>query len=114
MPMHAIAELPIYVILAALLWLLATGALWQGMRQLAIGLREIHHPASALRVVRGLRGVIVAVSLAALGGGMLFTSTGLTVFGLIFLGEDSTRQGSCFWPCARASGACGHRHHCWP
>ena len=46
------------------------------------------HPASSHRVVRGLRGVIVAVSLAALGGGMLFTSSGLLVFGLIFLGEE--------------------------
>lgn len=46
------------------------------------------HPASALRIVRGLRGVIVAVSLAALGGGMLCTIPGLLVFGLIFLGEE--------------------------
>lgn len=81
------------MILAALLWLLATGALWQGVRQLAIGLREIDHPASALRVVRGLRGVIVAVSVAALGGGVLWTSTGLLVFGLIFLGEELYETG---------------------
>jgi hypothetical protein len=93
MLMHAIAELPIGVILAALLWLLATGALWQGMRQLARGLCAIDHPASPLRVVRGLRGVIVAVSLASLGGGMLFTSTGLLVFGLIFLGEELYETG---------------------
>ena len=93
MSTHAIADLPIDVMLAALLWLLAAGALWQGMRHLTTGLREIDRPTSALRVVRGLRGVIVAVSLAALGGGMLFTSTGLVVIALIFLGEELYETG---------------------
>jgi hypothetical protein len=93
MHMQAIAELPIDVIMAALLWLLATGALWQGARHLATGLRSLDHPASALRVVRGLRDVIVAVGLAALGGGVLWTSTGLLVFGLIFLGEELYETG---------------------
>lgn len=86
--MHAIDALPVHMILAALLWLLAAVALWQGIRGLAKGLCEVNHPASALRVVRGIRGVIVAVSVAALGGGMLFASTGLVVFGVIFLGEE--------------------------
>jgi hypothetical protein len=92
-PMHAIGELPTHMILAVLLWLLAAGALWQGMRGLAKGLCEVDHSASALRVVRGLRGVIVAVSLAALGGGVLFASTGLLVFGVIFLGEELYETG---------------------
>src|SRR5918995_4813877 len=70
--MSAIAELPLHAILAALLWLMAAGTIWQGVRRLAKGLSRVDHPASAVRVVRGLRGVIVAVSLAALGGGMLF------------------------------------------
>jgi hypothetical protein len=91
--MHTIDALPVHVILAALLWLLAAVALWQGIRGLATGLCEINHPASALRVMRGIRGVIVAVSAAALGGGMLFTSTGLVVFGVIFLGEELYETG---------------------
>jgi hypothetical protein len=91
--MHAIAGLPLHTTLGILLWLLSAGAIWQGMRQLATGLRAIDHPASPLRVVRGLRGVIVAVGLAALGGGMLFTSTGLLVCGLIFLGEELYETG---------------------
>jgi hypothetical protein len=74
--MSAIAELPLHVILAALLWLMAAGTIWQGVRRLAKGLSRVDHPASAVRVVRGIRGVIVAVSLAALGGGMLFASKG--------------------------------------
>jgi hypothetical protein len=91
--MSAIDELPIRVILAVLLWLMAAGALWQGMRGLAKGLCAVNHPESALRVVRSIRGVIVAVSLAALGGGVLFASTGLLVFGVIFLGEELYETG---------------------
>jgi hypothetical protein len=92
-PMHAIAELPIHVMLAVLLWLLAAGALWHGMRRLAKGLSEVDHPASTLRVMRGIWGVIIAVGLAALGGGVLFGSKGLLVFGVIFLGEELYETG---------------------
>jgi hypothetical protein len=92
-PMHAIDALPLHVMLGALLWLLAAGALWQGIRGLATGLSEVNHPASALRVVRGIRGVIVAVSLVSLGGGVLFGSTGLLAFGVIFLGEELYETG---------------------
>jgi hypothetical protein len=91
--MHAIDALPRHLILAALLWLLAAVALWRGIWGLATGLCELNHPASALRVVRGIRGVIVAVSMAVLGGGMLFASTGLVVFGVIFLGEELYETG---------------------
>jgi uncharacterized membrane protein YadS len=91
--MRAIDEIPIEVILAALLWMLAAGAIWQGVRRVAKGLREVDHPASAFRVVRGIRGVIIAVSLASLGGGVLFASKGLLVFGVIFLGEELYETG---------------------
>ena len=37
--------------------------------------------------------MIVAVSLAALGGGVLCASPGLLVFGLIFLGEELYETG---------------------
>jgi hypothetical protein len=93
MPLHAITALPMHVILAGLLWLLAAGALWYGIQRLATGLSAVDHPASALQVVGGLRGVIVAVSLAALGGGVLLASTGLLVFGLIFLREELYETG---------------------
>jgi hypothetical protein len=92
--MSAIAELPLHVILAALLWLMAAGIIWQGVRRLAKGLSGVDHPASAVRVVRGIRGVIVAVSLAALGGGVLFASKGLLAFGVIFLSWRSHRRGT--------------------
>jgi hypothetical protein len=48
----------------------------------------VDHLAGAFRVERGVRGVIVAASLAALGGGVPFGSTGLLVFEVIFLGEE--------------------------
>jgi hypothetical protein len=91
--MQAIDALPIHMILAALLWLLAGGALWQGIRELATGLCEVDHPASALRVVRGIRTVTIAVSAVAPSGGMLFASTGLLMFGMIFLGEELYETG---------------------
>jgi hypothetical protein len=43
--------------------------------------------------VRGIRDVIVAVSWAALGGGVLFANTGLLVSGVIFLGEEFCEVG---------------------
>jgi hypothetical protein len=43
--------------------------------------------------VRGIRGVIVAVGLGALSGGLLFASKGLLVFGAIFLGEELYETG---------------------
>jgi hypothetical protein len=91
--MDAIDDRLIHVLPAALLWVLAAGALWHGMRRLARGLGELDHPASTLRVVRGTRGVIVAVSLAALGAGVLFASPGLLVFGGIFLREELYETG---------------------
>jgi hypothetical protein len=91
--MHAISALPIHVMLASLLWLLSAGAFWRGMWRLVTGVRAVDHPASALQVVRGLRDVIVAVSVAAFGGGVLCDSTGLLVFGLIFLGEELYETG---------------------
>ena len=105
--MHAIDALPRHVILAALLWLLAAVALWRGIQGLATGLCKVHHPASALRVVRGIRGVIVAVSLAALGGGVLCASTGLLVFGLIFLGEELYETGVVLGPARGPAGRVG-------
>lgn len=93
MRMLGIDALPIPMILAVLLWVMAAGALGHGMRRLVQGLSAVDHPASALRVVRGLRGVIAAISLAALGGGVLCASTGLLVFGVIFLGEELYETG---------------------
>jgi hypothetical protein len=79
--------------LAGQRWLLAAGALREDMRWLSTGLHAIGHPASALRVARGIRGVMVAVSLASSGNGVPFASRGLPVFGLIFLGGERCETG---------------------
>jgi hypothetical protein len=91
--MSVIFESPTNVILAACCWLLAVYATWRGARWLAKGLRQADSPFGAVGVVRGIRGVIVAVSLAALGGGVLLVSPGLLVFGAIFLGEELYETG---------------------
>jgi hypothetical protein len=91
--MSVIYDLPIYVMLAVLLWLMSAGAAWEGVRLLVKGLSGVDQTASALWVVRGIRAVIVAVSLAAFGGGVLFASKGFLVFGVIFLGEELYETG---------------------
>jgi hypothetical protein len=69
------------------------GALWQGMRQVATGRRATDCPAGALRAMCGLRGMMVTVSVAALGGGLLCASTELLVFAVICLGEELYETG---------------------
>lgn len=81
------------IFLTVLLLLAATAAVWRGSPLLIRGLREASHPASSLWLVRGLRGEIVAVSLAALAGGVLFGQSWLLTFGAIFLGEELYETG---------------------
>jgi hypothetical protein len=92
-PMTLINKHPMSLVLATLVLLIAVGAAWRGAHLLAKGLRHANDPAGSLWVVRGLRGVIVAVGLAALGGGVLLASKGLLVFGAIFLGEELYETG---------------------
>jgi hypothetical protein len=91
--MNVILEPPMNVFLAVCCWLLAVCATWRGGQWLVNGLREADRPSGAVGVVRGIRGIILAVSLAALGGGVLLASPGLLVFGAIFLGEELCETG---------------------
>lgn len=91
--MDVIFEPPINMILAVFYWLLAVCATWRGARWMVKGLREANGPSGALWVVRGIRGAIVAVSMTALGGGVLLASPGVLVFGIIFLGEELYETG---------------------
>jgi hypothetical protein len=84
---------PINLVLAMLGFFMALCAAGRGAHNLVRGLRQTDYPAGALRVVRGIRGVIVAVSLAALSGGVLWTNKGLLVSGAIFLGEELYETG---------------------
>jgi hypothetical protein len=91
--MAFICEPPVNFLLAAWCLLMATGAAWRGAQLLLKGLRSANHPAGALWLVRGIRGVIIAVGMAALGGGVLWANKGLLVFGVIFLGEELYETG---------------------
>ncbi len=86
--MAFIHEPPLSLGLAMLCFLIAVGAACRGVHLLVRGLRQASQPTGALWVARGLRGVIVAVGAASLGGGVLLASKGLLVFGVIFLAEE--------------------------
>jgi hypothetical protein len=91
--MALIHEPPLTFTLATLLALITVAAAWRGTQSLARGLRQTTHPSGALWVVRGIRGVIVAVGVGALSAGLLFASKGLLAFGVIFLGEELYETG---------------------
>lgn len=89
--MVALGEPPVRLLLATLCVVIAIGATWRGAHLLG----------------KGLRGAIVAVSMAALGGGVLLASKGLLVFGAIFLGEELYETGVVLLALrARAKAAC--------
>jgi len=76
-------------LIAALLSLAAVVAGARGARVLARGLRE----ARPLDVVRGLRGVVVALAAATFAAGTLLATPGLIVLGAVFLGEELYETG---------------------
>lgn len=65
----------------------------RGVRLLKRGVECADDPSSSLWVIRGIRGVVVAVAAAALAGGILLGETGLLVFGGIFLAEELYETG---------------------
>jgi hypothetical protein len=82
--------------LEALAIVLVVGGGWglaRGVRLLAHGLRHADDESSSLRVIRGIRGVVVGVGLAAVAGGLALEQTWLLVFGAIFLAEELYETG---------------------
>ena len=78
---------------AVLLALGGASASFRGVRLLARGLRCADDPAASLWLVRGIRGIVVAVGATALAGGMLFGQDWLLVFGAVFLAEELYETG---------------------
>ena len=81
-----------YVIAA----LLAVGGGWaagHGARLLVRAVRRADDPASSLRAVRDIRGVVIGVATWALAAGLLFEQTWLLVFGAVFLAEELYETG---------------------
>lgn len=91
--MAFVCEPPMNLMLAMLFFLIAGGSAWHGARLLVKGICQAAHPFGSLWLVRGIRGVIVAVGMGALSGGVLLASKGLLVFGAIFLGEELYETG---------------------
>ncbi|HXH82752.1 MAG TPA: hypothetical protein VNN07_07470 [Candidatus Tectomicrobia bacterium] len=80
---------------------------WAGARGiglLARGLAEAERETSSLDVIRGIRGVAVAVGTVALAGGLLLEQRWLLAFGLVFLLEELYETGVVLLV-LRASGA---------
>ena len=81
------------LLLASVFSLIAVVAAWRGVWRLAKGIVEADRPSGPIDVVRGFRGLTVAVGLVASSAGLLLGHTWLVVFGAIFLGEELYETG---------------------
>jgi hypothetical protein len=72
------------------------GGAWAGIRGarlLMLGIRGSGDPEASLRVIRGLRGLIVGVCAVALAAGLLLEQRWLLVFGGLWLAEEIYETG---------------------
>ena len=76
-------------VVAALALFVGSYAALRGGRRLVRGLRA----ADSLELVRGLRGLVVAIAALAVTIGVLSGETGFVVFGGVFLGEELYETG---------------------
>ena len=81
------------LVLAALAVVFGAWAGIRGVRLLAHGLRHGDDPSGPLWMVRGLRGIIVAMCMAALAAGTVFGQFWLVVFGALWLAEEVYETG---------------------
>lgn len=81
------------LLLAALAVVVGGCAGARGVRLLARGLGHGDDPSAALWIVRGLRGIIVALCLGALAAGAVLGQVWLVVFGALWLAEEVYETG---------------------
>jgi hypothetical protein len=94
-----------------LFFALALIGIWiaiRGVRSFARGYRDADDPWASLRVIRGIRSVIVAVATWALAAGLLLDQTWLLVFGAVFLAEELYETGVVELVLKSAPGSPGH------
>ena len=65
----------------------------RGTVLLVRSLRDADDPGASLRLIRGIRGIAVAVGTAALAAGHVLDQTWLLVFGAVFLLEELYETG---------------------
>ena len=95
-PVAALIGLPLPGVARAVAALLAAGGAWaamHGARLVVRAVRRADDASSSLWIIRGIRGLVVAVAAWALAGGLLFEQTWLLVFGGIFLAEELYETG---------------------
>ena len=75
--------------------LLVAGGAWMATYGARLVVRAVRGPddASSLSIIRGIRGLVVAIAAWSLAGGLLFAQTWLLVFGGIFLAEELYETG---------------------
>jgi hypothetical protein len=74
----------------------ALAGLWAGARGIVLLTRGLAHAddeRSSLDVIRGIRGIAVAVGAVALAAGIVLAQTWLLAFGLVFLLEELYETG---------------------
>jgi uncharacterized membrane protein HdeD (DUF308 family) len=79
-----------------LLVALALMGIWiaiRGVRSFVRGYRDADDPSASLRIIRGIRGIVVAVATWALAAGLFLDQTWLLVFGAVFLAEELYETG---------------------
>jgi hypothetical protein len=81
------------LVLAALAVVFGAWAGIRGVRLLADGLRHGDDPSGPPWVVRGLRGIILAICMAALAAGTVFGQFWLVVFRALWLAEEVYETG---------------------
>jgi hypothetical protein len=81
------------LVFAALAVMVGAWAGARGVRLLARGLARGEDPSAPLWVVRGLRGIIVALCMASLAIGTVLGQMWLVVFGALWLAEEIYETG---------------------
>jgi hypothetical protein len=75
--------------------LVAAGA-WAAVRGTRLVVRAVgraDETSSSLWVIRGIRGLVVAIAAWSLAAGLVFAQTWLLVFGVVFLAEELYETG---------------------